>query len=857
MKIFIMRNCTSFLLFLVFVSFVNPIASKENSKSTSEDLFEIICPPNVTIQCGDDIFDLDQYGTAHILTHQGSQPAPSPTVFYNLNDCGLGIIVRTWSAHDYNWNWVSCSQVIHVVGGGLQELNILWPPDYTFVGCEENIDPSSLPFPHNRPIISDAACSHPGVSYKDWVFTMSDGCKKVLRMWKVIDFCVWKPNTGSDKGVFTYNQSIKIVTSGELSISCPEDIVVGSGGSCEGAFVQIPEAIASSDCPEKAIRISYEINGQVFSGADASGFFPVGTSLVKFTAHQTCGQTATCTVRVSVVLEASPSVICRDEIIAVLMGVDTNGDGEINDGKITLPASLFNKGSVPSCNGTELTFSWSSDPSDQRRTFTCQDVGYNPVSMYVTDNFGNQSFCNVTLVIQNNSNIPDCFPDPMDLDSLSGQLGGFLVSADNYPILNAFVEISSESLDTLIATLFDTLTVTLIDTLGFDDLGNPIIQIVDTQIITPYQDTSFGSFLDTLIAGVGSFGIDSLPRAPRYKVRPFKMDLFDHWYVNFDDVRAIIRHLNGSSPFDSPYKLLAADVNLDKEITQRDIFIVSNKASKRNEYDSIPLTWHFIPQDFLFEDPLNPFLEDSIPEFVWVDSAQLSYLEAHFYGYKLGDVDLSGFDRRSNGIHFVEIMDRDLESGVPYEFYLDLPYVNILYYQLSLMGDMTSLIVKEEGANTNLLEDNGKFYLQVIPSNNENGNIKVEFTPLRDGKMSELLWLCSDSENVVLMGEEELQTLELRFFDEVSKSRGVSKATVYPNPFFSETQLEFQLSEATWVDLRIYSLDGKEIYKQKGWYEKGYNRIFLSENHLPNSGMYLYELSSLHNRERGKIIKVK
>jgi hypothetical protein len=851
-----MRNSIQYLsLFLLSLFFASNIyASKLHS--FDEAIFELICPPNVTIQCGDDIFDLDQYGTANILTSHGLIPAPPPTVFYHLDDCGLGIIVRTWSAHDDNWNWTSCSQVIHVVGGGLLEPNIQWPPDYTFVGCEEDIAPHSLPFPHNRPVITSNACSHPGISYKDWVFTLSDGCKKVLRMWKVIDFCQWKPNTGSDQGVFTYNQTIKIVTSGELSISCPEDITVGSGGSCEGAFVQIPAITADSDCPDKPIRISYEINGQTFSGNNASRFFPIGTTQVRFTAHQACGQTVSCLVKVTVQLESSPSVICRDEIIAVLMGVDTNGDGLVDDGRITLPASLFNKGSSASCDGDELFFSWSPDPTDQRRTFTCQDIGYNPMSMYVTDNFGNQSFCNVTLVIQNNSGIPDCFPDPMDLDSLSGLLGGFLVSSDQYPILNAFVEISTDLQDTVIVTLFDTLTVTLIDTLGFDDLGNPIIQIVDTQIITPYQDTSFASFRDTVVAGIGAFGVDSLPVASQYKVRPFKKDLFEHWYINFDDVRRIIRHLNGSKPFDSPYKLLAADVNLDGEISQRDVFIVSNKASKRNEYDSIPLTWHFIPQSFAFEDPLNPFLEVDIPDYILVDSSQLDFLEAHFYGYKLGDVDLAGFDRRSQSFQFIDIIDRELNSGVPFEFTLDCSVEDVLYYQMSLSGDWVDFKIKGNTNHFNIFEEEGKSNIQAIPLLGSGEKTIVELTPLRDGRLSELLWLCPDSENLMLVGEEDPQILQLRFLNGSEPKEGVFGVSLYPNPFFSESTLVFQLAESAWVNLRIFSLDGKEIHAQKGWYEQGFNKMVLGAQLLGGSGMYIYELSTPFNKERGKLIKV-
>jgi len=80
-------------------------------------------------------------------------------------------------------------------------------------------------------------------------------------------------------------------------------------------------------------------------------------------------------------------------------------------------AKDLDKGSTASCNGGMLQYSFSSDVTETNKTFTCDDVGDNQVQMWVTDSNGAQSYCVVTISVQNNgANIPDCEPAPSDHD---------------------------------------------------------------------------------------------------------------------------------------------------------------------------------------------------------------------------------------------------------------------------------------------------------------------------------------------------------------------------------------------------------------------------------------------------------
>ncbi|MEZ4931407.1 MAG: hypothetical protein R2788_04650 [Saprospiraceae bacterium] len=64
-----------------------------------------------------------------------------------------------------------------------------------------------------------------------------------------------------------------------------------------------------------------------------------------------------------------------------------------------------------------MKFSFSADVNDIGVTFTCDDLGQNPVELWVTDAAGNQDFCITTVIIQANM-------DQCDDDTLSVSIAG-------------------------------------------------------------------------------------------------------------------------------------------------------------------------------------------------------------------------------------------------------------------------------------------------------------------------------------------------------------------------------------------------------------------------------------------------
>jgi hypothetical protein len=72
------------------------------------------------------------------------------------------------------------------------------------------------------------------------------------------------------------------------------------------------------------------------------------------------------------------------------------------------------------------------------------------------------------------------------------------------------------------------------------------------------------------------------------------------------DLALVRRQILNVARLDSPYKLLAADVNNSRSVTTVDItWIQRTILGSTNQFPSGP--WRFVPSDYSFPDPLNPW----------------------------------------------------------------------------------------------------------------------------------------------------------------------------------------------------------------------------------------------------------
>ncbi|MCC6753250.1 MAG: hypothetical protein IT266_04615 [Saprospiraceae bacterium] len=376
--------------------------------------FSLVCPPDVTISCREDyLHDPNVYGKAHTLHNGKVQYIHDCKTVIEIDDCGAGTIKRVWGVENpENWEWLLCTQIITVSNvGAFSYRDIAWPPAIVLESCDPEADLRSLTEPYDAPQWLRTICAKPMVSYKDTRYAVNPGCIKLLREWKILDWCQYDPVEFPGRGLFTYTQVIKLIQNSDTAkLQCARDTSIVNDRNCDSLFVQLEPSILKTGC-----GIYHDIHNTsshaLDSSADATGYYPNGLHLIPFYAEYACGTISRCTTRLEIKNGIRPTPYCLDGVVAVLMPLDTNGDGRNDGGMAEIWASDLDHGSWHKCGGQQLRYSFSSDSSDRSRMFACPDVGEQEVEIWVFDENGNSDVCKTQIEIQNNDpTIPDCDP---------------------------------------------------------------------------------------------------------------------------------------------------------------------------------------------------------------------------------------------------------------------------------------------------------------------------------------------------------------------------------------------------------------------------------------------------------------
>lgn len=558
----------------------------------------ISCPNDQWVDCTEELWDLTIYGNATYTDYDGTHDAGVPEVVYNLNMCDIGTITRTWTATAYG-HTVTCAQTIHVSAtNNFGYNNITWPNNGLLLeGCSPNTDPEVLPTGYGKPTFDFTECTMIGVSHSDQIFTISPTCRKLLRKWQVMDWCTYDYNTGA--GIWSFTQVIKL-SDGEIPIPIvPEDIETNAY-NCVDANVTIPSiSVDDNTCGGDFIISNNSIYADG-SGANASGVYPIGTTTIKYTVHYGCGQKKYYYTEVTVKDAKKPQPYCYQGLSIVLMPVDVNEDGAPDEGMIEVWAKDLDYDSFHDCpNHYPLRLSFSPDPEDDVKTFTCEEVGTNTVELWVTDRFGNQAYCLVQLDVQNSGNIiPDCSTDP---EQTIASADGFIKSALEENVLDSEVLLRNLKPDSIYTTSIQT-TINIYQDSIEDYMGNWVIydvadtlteEIVDIEVI--YETQSLMSDRD------GYFIFDSIDMHNDYQMFCSK-EIDPNDYITKEDVRVLYRHISGKAPIEDPYLLIAADVNDDGIIDRDDLYLLYYFANGITTSLDIATTHLFISDHYTLED---------------------------------------------------------------------------------------------------------------------------------------------------------------------------------------------------------------------------------------------------------------
>lgn len=794
----------------------------------------VTCPGDITVDC---LTDLSYYLTNEIplSVDNCGENLTGVAVLDSTNfnvACKTGYVTRTITYSDMQ-NQIVCQQRITLdnisMPGGVV---IQWPENFMGQSCGRSVHPDSLPAVNGRPVVTASLCGASiGVGYEDLVFQIvEDACFKVVRTWSVMNWCTYNPSTG--EGLWTHHQIIKVLDDENPIVTAPADTVVFVpilDNNC-GQVTTLVETddVEAVDCtPESDLRYRYQIDFNadgtydtpLLVGKNASRVYPVGTHRVRYLVDDLCGNTAVAfqTIEVAIEDRKEPTPVMKELHTALMPGS--------NPPMVNINAALFNSGSYDNCTPFGLLrYAYSTNPNDTVRTFFCEDAPLDTVQIYVFDQAGNYDFVSVRIHIRDDGLCPDSLMQ-------GGLVQGKIVNEFNTEIESVRVELQNSA-------------------------KAPVVTGAD-----------------------GKYSFDRVQRNQYYRLAPAK-NTDPRNGISTIDILLIQRHILGMEPLNSPYKLLAADVNRNGQITASDLVEMQRLILGKTQTLANQESWMFVDAEYVFPDPMDPF---SFPIPQQVDLLQLPMsLERNFIGVKMGDVNntasMNSLVQNAgsrNGQKALELVieDKNVKEGeylyIPMttrQFHtLDGFQATIQYHsdKLQFTGMQAGMLPSFGEQNYYHLNEregiiNFNWY-QAEGARLEAGE-PVFFTRWMvksDAVLSEILSINSAGiDNEVYFSDASTGRMQLVFEGKTKNQQTTRLLQNKPNPFSQETIISFELAEKSEATLTVMDLSGKVLWQQKGLYDRGMHDLRLHKNTFGTEGVYLYRLDTDNYTETKRMILV-
>ncbi len=394
--------------------------------------------------------------------------------------------------------------------------------------------------------------------------------------------------------------------------------------------------------------------------------------------------------------------------------------------------------------------------------------------------------------------------------------------------------------------------------------------------------TCTGGYLDWSIP-TGEYSFPDMMPSINYTIDPKKDTLYAAGVSTIDLVR-IQEHILASNILNSPYKIIAADVNNSGSITTLDLIYLQDIILARADTFPNNESWRFVPESYVFTDPTNPFL-DNFPEVISLNSPTMDEMEQDFVGIKVGDVNLSSSAFMPGEIEenvLLEIADQPYLKGEEIEIaFTAKQFEEIGGMQGDIIFNPEILAFKEviSGTLPGFSNNNiGTKYLKngVLPFSWFNPNYSENGVTLYDDETLyimrfEVLQSGNSLNEVIQIGSVNTKlevfksnytfcnlTLEVNpgtvAVDDNPTDISNQNIACSPNPFSENTMINFILPEQDRIALTIHDSNGVLIKTFNQSLGQGHHVLCITADDLPSFGIYFYRLSTSADEYVGKMI---
>jgi hypothetical protein len=364
----------------------------------------------------------------------------------------------------------------------------------------------------------------------------------------------------------------------------------------------------------------------------------------------------------------------------------------------------------------------------------------------------------------------------------------------------------------------------------------------------------------------GAYAFDNMPFGGIYDVVPSKSG-DDLNGVSTADLVAIQRHLLGKNDLNSPYQLIAADINNSSSVTAADISELRKLIL--GVYTTLPnnSSWRFVDAEYNFPVARNPWKE-AFPEKYRLEPFERD-MDIDFIGVKVGDVngdvDVDGARDENQTRSKVDLLisNRSFKAGdivsVPFslgditeldgfQFTLEWDEEVIKFSDLDpnsgfeIYDANFGLHLVDEGVLTSSWHTTQKWFL---PKGMKAKLFTLEFVAKKDGQLSENLFLSGSitSNEAYMKNDGQMVDLALTHDKDVSKNEFLLYQNK-PNPWSGFTVIKVYMPEGASGVIQVFDESGRLSYKENVGFEAGYSNIRINRSKLKGSGVYFYKLQT-------------